>query len=356
LNICNDEPFIKLNTAANAYFGMELWAEDASEKHFEHLHKFLDLYVHIYGICDIYPSAALAFESDGVPKVAKNINGMCEVLINHPTYDAVTYRGTKPSVTLNVSPFIESIAADLVGGYLIPVDNYINYNNYWGFSFVQLSKFINHAKETGIEIDALFLEPIITADNSFCELKRLSNKNLNAEFNPKQAANKYLKYFGGVLEKTIIKACKYASDAYDRQEKVDALEQVDTSNIADILKIIKDTPPTTQNIEQLKSALPDDWRDALFANLSKVSISPTSDVIENNSLSSKEQDNLYKTIGLLTKAFVHGNGTNFGSVENPNANKIKEHLDQFLPKEPVGLRDRAIRERIKRGVYSLKDC
>ena len=252
---------------------------------------------------------------------------MCEVLINHPTYEALTYSGAKPSVTLNVSPFIESIATDLVGSYIRPVDNHINYNNYLGFSFVQLSKFINHAKDANVEINSVFL-----------------------------AANKYLKYFDGVLEQTIIQACEYASDAYDRQEKVDALEQVDTSNIADILKIIKDTPPTTQNIEQLKSALPDDWREALFANLSKIFISPTSDVIEKNSLSSKEQANLYKTIGLLTKAFVHGNGTNFGSVENPNANKIKEHLDQFLPKEPVGLGDRAIRERIKKGVYSLKDC
>lgn len=295
MNICNDEPFIKLNTAAKAYFGMELWVEDASEKHFEHLQNFLDLYVHIYGICNIYPAAGLSFESDGVRTVAKNINGMCEVLINHPTYEALTYSGAKPSVYLTVSPFIESIATDLVGSDLIPVDNHINYNNYLGFSFVQLSEFINHAKDANVEINSVFLAEIILDDCSFRELKRSSNKDIEDTFNLKEAANRYIKYFKGVPEKTIIQACKYASDDYDRQEKALTESSTIKSNMDNIVKLFNETPITQENIEQLSSNLPDAWRDTLFKGAS-----PAVDINE-QPLSLEDEDTpdkLYLTLSV----------------------------------------------------------
>ena len=353
MDICNGEPFIKLETAVKAYFGVELLVDDISEKHFEFIECYLDSYVYVFGVCDVYTPANPSEECK-VVRFPKLMNGMAKVKIDPEPFTPENGQGY--TLERRVSPFMDNISPDLVGCYIQPINDSFKNGDNLKRCYVRLSEYINHAKNTGIQIDVLFLGELIINDDSFGHLKRLSKKTYEGQFDLKQAANKYLKYFDGVLEQTIIQACEYASDTYDQQERSNNLEQVNTSNVNDILKIINDTPPTVQNIEQLKRELPDDWREALFVNLSETFISPTSDNIDKNSFSSKEQENLYKTIGLLTKAFVNKNGTNFGSVENPNANKIREHLDQFLPKEPVGLSDRAIRERIKKGINSLKEC
>ncbi|GAA5136810.1 hypothetical protein [Thalassotalea piscium] len=71
--------------------------------------------------------------------------------------------------------------------------------------------------------------------------------------------------------------------------------------------------------------------------------------------SDKERKNLYKTIGLLTKALTHSKGNILGDTEKPVINQVAIELSKYLPDDDTGLKDRALRERISKGLNYLKD-
>lgn len=355
--ISNGEPFIRLEEAAKAYFFHECFVDEPLLKHFEHIGSCLSVYAYIQGVCNIFPSAGLTFESDGAFELVKKINGMCKIVLNQPSFELSTYHGAKPSISLSVSSFLAVIPSNLVGSLIIPIDNHINYDNHFNHSYVHLPEFINHAKDVGVEIDVFFLEAIIINDSSFRELKRLSKKGVDGKFNLKQAVSEYLQYFDGVLEETIIQACELASTTYDRQhQETKPPKEKNKDNIDEITEIFSDTAATTENIEQFKNSLPDVWREALFVNSKEMITNIESNCTNKNDPSDKERSNLSKTIGLFTLAFTTLKGNKFGSAENPNAKQIANELEKFLPENSYGLGERTIRGRIKEGINSLKDC
>lgn len=257
--VSNGELFIKLNVAARAFYYYDLCFCDPSNEHFEHLETSLDLYIFINGIGNILTPKNSTI--DNILKlVPKKINGMCVVEVNHPSYELATYHCVQPTINLKTSPFVESINQELIGYSFMPIDNYINYDNYFGLSYVQLTKFLKHAKEVGVTIDAKFLEEVIINDDKFSELKRLSKQQANAVFNLNQAANSYLPYFNGVLIETIIEGCALASARYDRQVKT----EIGEIPIHELSKFVCNSPPTSENISQFKNFLPKAWQDALF--------------------------------------------------------------------------------------------
>jgi hypothetical protein len=360
--ISNDEPFIDFQVAAEAFFHDITWFEGVQNEHLTHLSSWLKLYLDISGVCNVY-APAKSTPNDKIDRFPKNIQGMCTVeiesfhYIKTPNYSGDHFSEVEPKIIITISPFINKPLPELVGCSIIPIQAYINHDNYLRFSFVRLSELINHAREVGIEINASFLEPIISNDPQFSELKRLSKKSLESKFNIKQAANKYLKYFDGVLEEIIIQACELASVQYDRlSEAITPVEKSTNSNIDGILKLFSDTPFSLESIEQLKNTLPNTWREALFPNPNEMIANLESSYITNNDQSDRERSNLFKTIGLLTLAFTELKGIKFGSSEKPNINQIANELGRFLPENSYGLGERTIRGRIKEGINSLKNC
>lgn len=263
--INNGEAFIKLDTAAKAYFNGDLMFDDLNKKHYEHLEKYLDLYIHINSICDIYKPAPPPIEY-AFSTIPKNIKGMCKAELVNPTLKTATRNSSTAKIKLSTSRFITNIPLELADCVIRPVDNHLSPDNYFSCAFVRLAEFITHAKVTDIEINILFLKPIIINDDSFCTLKEISNKDIDSEFNFKQAANKYFKHFNGVLEQTIIDACEYASNIYDHENKVNDTESIAKTNINEIIKLINEAVPTNEDIELFKSNLPDIWQEALFNN------------------------------------------------------------------------------------------
>jgi hypothetical protein len=355
--ISNDEPFIKLDTATKAYFHNELRLDDLNLKHYKHLESYLNLYAFINGVCDIKRPAPPPIEN-AFSTTPKKIKGMCKADLVHSPFSTVTGSPSTTIIKLTTSSFIENFPLKFVDCLAEPIDNYITPDNYFDCVFVRLSEFITHVKDTGIEINILFLEPIILNDDSFRELKMISNKHIDSKFNFKQAANQYLKYFNGVLEQTIIDACEYAGDIYDHENKANETESITKTNIKDIAKLINETAPTNENIELLKSDIPDVWREALFDDpddLSKGITDLNNNSIDSKDLTTRERNSLYKVIGLLSLAIAKKNPKRFGNVSKINANQIYETLIEFLPIEPVGLGDKTVRTKIKKGVEALRD-
>jgi hypothetical protein len=354
--VSNGELFIKLNVAARAFYYYDLCFCDPSNEHFEHLETSLDLYIFINGIGNILTPKNSTI--DNILKlVPKKINGMCVVEVNHPSYELATYHCVQPTINLKTSPFVESINQELIGYSFKPIDNYINYDNYFGLSYVQLTKFLKHAKEVGVTIDAKFLEEVIINDNKFSELKRLSKQQANAVFNLNQAANSYLPYFNGVLIETIIEGCALASARYDRiNQKKKSPQEIVKAKLNDISELFSETKVTNETIEQFKKTLPDVWREALFNKPSRVIEDLKNNNIDSNGLSTREKDNLYKTVGLLSLAIAKKNPNRFGDINNINANQIYKTLLEFLPVEPIGLGDKTVRTKVKQGVELLRDA
>jgi hypothetical protein len=264
--VSNGELFIKLNVAARAFYYYDLCFCEPSNEHFEHLETSLSLYIFINGIGDILSPSNPNID-DNLGRVPKKINGMCVVQVNYPSYELATHHGVKPNISLKTSPFVENINQELIGYSFMPIDKCINYDNYFDLSYVHLTKFLNHAKEVGVSIDANFLEEIIINDNRFTELKRLSKQQKNVVFNLNQAADIYLPYFEGVLTETIIEGCALASAQFDRVYKIKEnklASEVIKNDIYKISEIFNRLTATSENIEQFKNTLPDNWREALF--------------------------------------------------------------------------------------------
>jgi hypothetical protein len=259
--ISNDEPFVKLEVAAKAFFSYDIFCAEPSTRHFEQLEIWLDLYAFIYGVCNISTPAnpTLQVKSGISPK---KISGMCKTKLCYNISDP--YHPTPPSVSLVISPF-SGVNLNLNNCDVYPIEEDLNHKNYYARSYVRLTKLIEHAKEVGVDLDAIFLEEIISEDSQFRELKRLSKIAPDGAFNLKQATNMYLKYFDGILEETIIAACELASARYDRiNQQTKTPQEIAKENLDDISELFSNTTATTENIEQFKSALPDVWQKALF--------------------------------------------------------------------------------------------
>tara|TARA_R110000744_G_scaffold78514_15_gene154692 strand:+ start:6150 stop:6920 length:771 start_codon:yes stop_codon:yes gene_type:complete len=75
--------------------------------------------------------------------------------------------------------------------------------------------------------------------------------------------------------------------------------------------------------------------------------------------STKENTNLYKTIGLLSQALIDSGSKNLMKGDEPNYSAIARKLERFIPTDPLGMKEchglseRSLRERIKKGLDSL---
>ncbi len=345
--ISNGEPFIRLEVAARAFYYDELFLKEPDVIHFENLSSWLDLYAYVSGICNMN-SPTNPQSTDRIDKLPKKIKGMCNIDESFPSYDAQFNCNAKTIINLKISPFVEGMNNELIGCFIRPIDNYINHDNYFSLSYVHLSEFINLAKEVGVDLNAIFLEEIISDDSTFKELKRLSEKLPSKKFNVKQAANKYLKYFDGILEDTIIQACELASANYERMMKKIYAEAnkgkgTDSTqyNLAEnkVVKLLTEKSATIENVELLKNQLSDDWKEALFD--SRIS-----------SQSIKEKDNTLKLIGLLSLFIADKKGISFGSKDKPNVSQIYRSLSLLIEQleDDSGLKERAVRDKITKGL------
>lgn len=264
--ISNGEPFIKLEVAVKAFFYFDLCFSEPDNRYFEQLEKWLDLYTFVNGIGNIWKPSDPTLEGN-VEIVPKKIEGMCKIKVELPSYEQYTYHGVKPIINLSISPFLKNIPPEFINCSVNLVENYINQGNYFRLSYVHLTKFLNHAKEVGVVIDANFLEEIIINDSRFTELKRLSKQRSDGVFSLNQAANGYLPYFDGVLTETIIEGCALASAQYDRKKQIEATKtenEVIKDDVYELSEIFSDLPATKENITLLKASLSEVWQEALF--------------------------------------------------------------------------------------------
>lgn len=358
--IINGEPFIKLKVAVEAFFSDVLWFDNDTNVYLEKLSSVLVVFHHVNEVCDIYKKQTIQGNIQGFGEDLpaqdyiglQKISGMCTVdLIKMYGYESL-------KIKLKISSFLKNKLPEFVGCEVRPISHQLDAHNYFRCCCVHLPDFLAYARDTDVEIDASFLAEIIFDDRYFSTQKMLSKKLYDNKFNTKEAANKYLQHFDGVLEETIIQACELASVRYDRiNQQTKTPEDIAKDHLNKITSIFSDTNPTTENIEQFKSALPDVWQKALFDG-SKEGINDTVDnKFTSNKGSTKERDNLFKTIGLLALAFVEQNKSNrFGSKEKPTIDPIAKELEKYLPENSAGLGNRAIRERLSKGVDTLKNC
>jgi hypothetical protein len=132
---------------------------------------------------------------------------------------------------------------------------------------------------------------------------------------------------------------------------------VELDNVTKVVEMLYHTKPTAENIEQFKSSLPDAWEKGLFDGSKECIINPVYDKLTTNKGSTKERDNLFKTIGLLALAFIEQSKSNrFGSKEKPIIDPIAKELEKYLPENSGGLSNRVIRERLSKGLNTLKNC
>jgi hypothetical protein len=343
MHISNGEPFISLETAANCFDEFALLSD--KNKYIEHIANELDLYTYVFDICKVSAS-------DGAgTTLTRKISGMCKV-----GFDYGGEWQDKIKVRLELCHFSSVQNQNLIGYSITPIDHHITLHNYLACSKIYLPDFIIYAKEVGIDLNVAFVEAIISDDSTFRELKRLSKIAPDGNFNLKQAANKYLKYCDGILEETIIAACELASARYDTvNQQTNPPEEIAREKLNDISEFFSDTKVTNETIEQFKKTLPDVWQEALFSKPSRVIEDLKNNNIDSNFLSTREKDNLYKTIGLLSLAIAKKNPNRFGDINNINANQIYKTLLEFLPLEPIGLGDKTVRTKVKQGVELLRD-
>jgi hypothetical protein len=267
--IINDEPFITLEVAAKSYYVSELYSALRPELYRDRLARYLTLYDYNVGSYDILLTEEQQLDFFQT-RLDRKINGMLEVKVIIPQHIPrnTPEWGLYSEFKLFISKFSGCNTSDFIGCEAVPIERRMNFSNYLMASFVRLSDLINHAKLSGAEINAFFLEQIIINDSQFRELKRLSKITPDSKFNIKQAAGKYLQHFDGVLEETVVEACEYASASYDRDsQQSKPTKENHENNIYDISELLSDTRVNNENIEQLKSALPDAWREVLFENL-----------------------------------------------------------------------------------------
>lgn len=300
--ISNDEPFIKLSTAANAYYFDELLFDSLNEKHLEHLTNHIGLYSYVCCICNVYKPIKQTTNEPVLP-LSKKIDGMCKRDLKYHVD-----RYGKASINLKISQYTGDMPIELINCNIAPVSEILNdsYTN----CYVRLYEFLDHAITTGVKIDSCFLEPIISDDGFFYNLKDLSSQNPNNKFSCEEAASNYYHLFADISKSVIIQACTNASRSHDERLK---------------------------NISTKDKAL-----------------SCHSKELDNN-LSTREKDNLYKTIGLLSLAIAKQNSKRFGDIHDINASQIYKALEEFLPEDPIGLGDKTVRTKIKQGVYLLKN-
>jgi len=108
----------------------------------------------------------------------------------------------------------------------------------------------------------------------------------------------------------------------------------------------------TKSIENFEKLYPEKYRNSKNVVVQTDKADP---VIN----SSKENANLYKTIGLLSHALIDSGSKNLMKGDEPNYSAIVRKLERFIPTDPVGMREthglseRSLRERVKKGVDSL---
>ncbi|XPF93850.1 hypothetical protein ACM9HF_17805 [Colwellia sp. RE-S-Sl-9] len=320
--ISNNEAFIKIGLATKTFYYDELFLAEPEQRYVEYLAQHITFYSFVCGICDVKTPI------NGSQCSPKRIRGLCEIQISYPSFIASdNYGNPPPLVNLIISDFTENISSELIGSLVSPIDGGINYEAYLFDSYVHLPQFLKLVNDAGVDINLMFLEEIISNDQSFLELKRLS-KESEQTFNFKKAAKKYIKYLPKVSEELIIQACEYASAKYDRinKGKVVLSLQSEVDRMAEALF-------NTENVQNNN------------LNNNTVIKSP----------STRETDNLYKTIGLLTKALVSTKGNMLGTVDKPTVLQVAKKLEEYLPELQAGLSERAIRERITKGIKLLSE-
>jgi hypothetical protein len=254
--ISNGEPFIKLEVATQIIFLDELIVSDLTVNYFEEMSRWVDLYILICGVCNIFaPTSSNVNNILGA--IPKKINGMCKAEVNFPSYQFNEFYCAQPNVNLKTSSFIEGISSELTNCPIKPMDDYINYDNHFRLSYVHLPKLLTHAKDLGITIDAYFVSEIVMNDAKFSKLKE---KNTGGQFDIQQAVDNYRPFFNGVNIEIIADGCASASAQYDRKVKTEISE----IPIHELSKFVCNSPPTSENISQFKNFLPKAWQDALF--------------------------------------------------------------------------------------------
>ena len=85
----------------------------------------------------------------------------------------------------------------------------------------------------------------------------------------------------------------------------------------------------------------------------------SSQLKNNDGMQTKEKTNLYKTIGLLTKALLDKGSANLKVNNKVNIKAIASKLEQYIPSDPKGqkelhgLSERSLRDRLTKGLESL---
>ena len=218
------------------------------------------------------------------------VSGMCSVSIETSPY-------TGESLLMRVVDETGDKYKDYFNWVVDPINSEIRYHDYTHYSYVSLSSFFSFLATVDIEITYQLLSFIMSRD------PLIQTAVINSNEEPIIIIKKHYKgsKIRGVDEDIIDASIENAKSLIKEAEK--------KSNKNQILSVDDETP-----------------------------------------LNTRERDNLYKIIGLLTFALNEKSGNSLKNGDKISSSAVASQLERFVHGDSAGLSSRSLRNKIKQGM------
>lgn len=286
MKYCNNEQYLSFQTAVDC-IKLSLNQDSSGFFYEAMLVDELPLFTHITDLCTLLPPAQ-------EPQADKRmrVSGLCSLLIECDPFDS-----TSESLILKVVKETGEKYKHYLNWTIYPLELDIRRHNYKDFSYISFSSFFLFLLKVDIEITYQLLSFIMSRD------PLIQTAAINSNHEPL----------------TIIKEHYQWSTVWDVDEDI-----IDAS-IENAISLIQKAEKKS-NKNQILS------------------------VNDETPLNTRERDNLYKIIGLLTFALNEKSGNTLKIGDKISSSAVASQLERFIQGDTAGLSSRSLREKIKQGM------